>query len=260
MSSIPLAFLSGAAMAPAASALLEGLPIGRRRRSPSGGAGDSVGSSAQDPRAAGDGVPPGHRASPSAAVRLTGALAGACVGLLALRGHGPLPVAVAGAIGGIAPGLLHARRVTVERTSVANALPALSADVAAALAAGLAPVEALGHAARHRIDPASVDAVRACSRIAAGGRPSPALARLAAQHPDPHLRALVMALDSARTTGTPALPRVAQIAAAAADASRRQRSEAAARSGPLIQLTVALGLVPSVLLLIAAVVVSRIGH
>jgi len=66
-------------------------------------------------------------------------------------------------------------------------------------------------------------------------------------------------LDGARKHGTNAAAPIRAMAVAVRAQERSERAGRAARAAPLIQLVVALMLVPSVLLLIGAVVLARVA-
>jgi tight adherence protein C len=76
--------------------------------------------------------------------------------------------------------------------------------------------------------------------------------------PLPEVSALVAALDRARRHGAPLGATLAGQARDARLSLRRRVQEDAARAGPKIQLVVALLLVPSVLLLVAAALASAL--
>ena len=83
---------------------------------------------------------------------------------------------------------------------------------------------------------------------------STATARL----PQPEIRAFVAALHRAGCHGAPLSDTLAAQARAARFALARRIREDAARAGPKLQLVVALLLVPSVLLLVAAALASAL--
>jgi tight adherence protein C len=85
-----------------------------------------------------------------------------------------------------------------------------------------------------------------------------ALAGLADRAPLPEVRALIAALERARRHGAPLAETLAAQARDARFALARRIREEAARAGPKIQLVVALLLVPSVLLLVAAALASAL--
>ena len=85
-----------------------------------------------------------------------------------------------------------------------------------------------------------------------------ALEGLATRLPQPEIRAFVAALERAGRHGAPLGDTLAAQARAARFALARRVREDAARAGPKIQLVVALLLVPSVLLLVAAALLSAL--
>jgi tight adherence protein C len=85
-----------------------------------------------------------------------------------------------------------------------------------------------------------------------------ALDGMAERAPLPEVRALRAALDRARRHGVPLGDTLAAQARDARFALARHAREEAARAGPKIQLVVALLLVPSVLLLVAAALLSAL--
>jgi tight adherence protein C len=85
-----------------------------------------------------------------------------------------------------------------------------------------------------------------------------ALDGLAVRLPQPEIRAFVAALHRAARHGAPLADTLAGQSRAARFALARRIREDAARAGPKIQLVVALLLVPSVLLLVAAALASAL--
>jgi tight adherence protein C len=85
-----------------------------------------------------------------------------------------------------------------------------------------------------------------------------ALAGMAVRVPLREVTALVGALERARRHGAPLADTLAAQARAARSALARRIRDDAARAGPKIQLVVALLLVPSVLLLVAAALASAL--
>jgi tight adherence protein C len=136
------------------------------------------------------------------------------------------------------PGLLDLLRVTVEAgSSLGDALRSVGERAAGPLAAEL----------------------RATGREAALGVPlADALEGLCRRVPLPEVRALAAALERARRHGAPLAETLTAQARDARFALARRIREEAARAGPKIQLVVALLLVPSVLLLVAAALASAL--
>jgi tight adherence protein C len=136
------------------------------------------------------------------------------------------------------PVLLDLLRVTVEAgSSLSDALRSVGERAAGPLAAEL----------------------RATGSQAALGVPlADALDDLCKRLPLPEVRALVAALERARRHGAPLADTLSAQARDARFALARRIREEAARAGPKIQLVVALLLVPSVLLLVAAALASAL--
>jgi tight adherence protein C len=136
------------------------------------------------------------------------------------------------------PGMLDLLRVTVEAgSSLARALATVSGRSRGPLAAEWS---ATGHEA------------------ALGVPLEDALAGMAERLPLPEVRALATALERTRRHGVPLGSTLAAQARDARLALRRHVQEEAARAAPKIQLVVALLLVPSVLLLVAAALLSAL--
>ena len=186
------------------------------------------------------------------------ALPGALVGALAPGRLGVLVVVAAPVAGFLAPDLWLARQAAARATAVRRQLPELlellrvTVDAGASLSAALAAVGA-------RADgPLGVE-WRAVGREVELGVPlGEALAGMSRRLPLPEVRALVAALDRARRHGAPLATTLAGQARDARLSLRRRVQEDAARAGPKIQLVVALLLVPSVLLLVAAALASAL--
>src|SRR5439155_26655354 len=99
---------------------------------------------------------------------------------------------------------------------------------------------------------------RVAASVALGGPQDAALARLAQRLPADEVRTFVDSLTRAKHHGLPLGKTLAAQAARARHSRRHEIRERAARAGPKIQLVVALVLVPSVLLMVAAVLVSEL--
>ena len=135
-----------------------------------------------------------------------------------------------------------------------------AADLALALAAGCRPVEAVSRCARHRRGGVALRGQMAVERISLGLDPLSAFGEGRDAAASQAESSLYVALSSELTSGLAAAPAVAAIARAAAHEARVRESERAARAAPLVQLIVALGLVPSALLLGAGVVVAGLRN
>ena len=121
-----------------------------------------------------------------------------------------------------------------------------------AVQAGLPAGRALGEVGRRHGGPLAREWGRAATELELGVPRDEALRRLARRCPAPAMATLAAALRRAERHGAPLSGTLAsQSAEARAERARRIR-EHAARAAPKIQLVVALLLVPSVLLLVAA--------
>ena len=109
--------------------------------------------------------------------------------------------------------------------------------------------------------------IRACSRgelgaaarrVGLGVPPDVALARFERRCPAAGTHALTAALRRADRLGAPPARALAALAAEARAREARRAAEHAARAGPKIQLVVALLLVPSAMLLVAAALVPAL--
>jgi tight adherence protein C len=185
-------------------------------------------------------------------------LPGALLGALAPGRLGVLVFVVAPAAGFLAPDLWLAgqarRRATAARRELPDLLDLMrvTVDAGASLAAALATVGARG-------DGPLAAEWRAVGREVELGVPLvTALAAMETRLPLAEVRALTAALDRARRHGAPLGATLATQARDARLGLRRAVQEEAARAGPKIQLVVALLLVPSVLLLVAAALLSAL--
>jgi tight adherence protein C len=184
--------------------------------------------------------------------------AGAVVGAAMPGRLGVLVVVAAPLAGFLAPDLWLVRRAA-ERARVARRqLPALldllrvAVDAGAALPAALA---AVGSRAR---GPVAAEWRAVARQVELGVPLDRALAGMAARLPLPEVRALAAALERSHRHGVPLGATLAGQARDTRLALRRHVQEEAARAGPKIQLVVALLLVPSVLLLVAAALLSAL--
>jgi tight adherence protein C len=181
------------------------------------------------------------------------ALAGAAPGRLAL-----VLLVAAPAAGFLAPDLWLARQAAARARRIRRDLPALldllrvMVEAGGSLAAALRAVGARAHG------PLAAEWRAAGREVALGVPLEHALAGLAARAPLPEVHALVAALDRARRHGVPLADALSAQARDARFALARHAREEAARAGPKIQLVVALLLVPSVLLLVAAALLAAL--
>ena len=208
------------------------------------------------------GRPGGLESRELMAAKLAGVVVAAFPGVLlaaiAPGRLGALIVVAAPIAGFLAPDLWLRRRATARATAARRQLPELlellrvTIDAGASLGAALAAVGA-------RADGPLAVEWRAVGREVELGVPlADALAAMSGRLPLSEVRALVAALDRARRHGAPLGTTLAGQAHDARLSLRRRVQEDAARAGPKIQLVVALLLVPSVLLLVAAALASAL--
>jgi tight adherence protein C len=213
-------------------------------------------------RIAAAGRPAGFGPRELMAAKLAGA--GAC-GLVAaaLSTAAPGRLALALVAGGplagfLAPDLWLARRAAERARRVRRELPALLDLLRVGVESGSSLAEALRAVGARTHGPLAAE-WRAVGREVALGVPlERALAGMAERAPLAEVRALVAALDRGRRHGAPLGATLAAQAHDARFALARHAREEAARAGPKIQLVVALALVPSVLLLVAAALLSAL--
>jgi tight adherence protein C len=204
------------------------------------------------------GIEPRELMAAKLAGAVVAALPGVMLGAVAPGRLGLLVVLAAPIAGFLAPDLWLARqaaaRVTVARRQLPELLELLrvTIDAGASLAAALAAVG-------ERADgPVAREWRGVGSEVALGIPLGEALTGMHRRLPLPEIRALVAALDRARRHGAPLSSTLAGQARDARLSLRRRVQEDAARAGPKIQLVVALLLVPSVLLLVAAALASAL--
>ena len=192
-------------------------------------------------------------------------------GALALAlGTLPLAAALPGRLGLLAPaaaagGGFAAPDVWLRRRARARArtMEREVADVVdllrVAMEAGLPVRRALGEVGRRHRGLLAAEIGAAAAALAVGAPRSAALARLRRRAPLAAVAAVVAALDRAERLGAPPSEALAALARDARADRRRAVTEAAARAAPQIQLVVALLLVPSALLLVAAALLPALG-
>lgn len=201
---------------------------------------------------------------PLAAVLLAkacGALAGALVGVLAApAAPGRVSLLVAFGIpaaGFLLPDALLERRARLRGRRLRAALPdacdllAVDATAGRGTAAGFAEIAAAGEGPL-------ADEIRVTVAELSCGRPlSAALRSLRARAPGSEVATLCAAIERSRRYGSPLAEQLRRQSSALRRDQRRLVEEQAARAAPKIQLVIALVLVPSVLLMIAAALIAN---
>jgi tight adherence protein C len=181
-------------------------------------------------------------------------LAPALPGRLPLLAPLALPVA-----GFLAPDWLLARRARARGRAMEAELPDLLDLLRVSIEAGLAPGRALGDVGRGHTGVLAREWRRTAEELELGLPRDEALARLARRCPVPAVSALAAAIRRAERHGAPLAGTLAAQAEEARAARARRIRERAAKAAPKIQLVVALLLVPSVLLLVAAALVASLS-
>ncbi len=195
--------------------------------------------------------------------KLLGALVGAVVALAAAPAApgrtvwlvaAGLPVA-----GFLAPEALRQRRARRRHRRLLAALPDALDLLAVGAASGRGPaagIEQLAHAGE---GPLAEEMRLTVAEISSGVPLSAALDALRGRVPGGELATLVAAIERSRRYGSPLADQLRRQATSLRRDSRRATEERAARAAPKIQLVVALVLVPSVLLMIAAGLIANAG-
>jgi tight adherence protein C len=144
-----------------------------------------------------------------------------------------------------------AREIEAEQADVLDLLRV-------AVGAGLGPWRALGEVGRRHPGVLAGELGAAARRVGLGVAAEEALERLERRCPAAGTHALTAALRRADRLGAPPGRALAALAEEARGRQARRAAERAARAAPKIQLVVALLLVPSVLLLVAAALVPAL--
>ena len=187
-----------------------------------------------------------------------GGLLGSLMSVAAPGRLGILILAIAPSAAFLGPDLWLARRAARRARAVRRELPALLDMLRVTVDAGASLTAALAEVGGRARGPLAAE-WRAVGQEAALGVPlSQALGAMGARLPQAEVTALIGALDRARRHGAPLGSTLAGQARDSRLALRRAVQEDAAKAGPKIQLVVALLLVPSVLLMVAAALASAL--
>ena len=171
---------------------------------------------------------------------------------------GLLIVLLAPAAGFLAPDLWLGRLAAERARRVRRELPALLDILRVTIEAGASLTWALRAVGERADGPLGREWKAVADEVGLGVPLGRALDDLALRLPQPEIGAFVAALHRARRHGAPLSDTLAAQASAARFALARRIRDDAARAGPKIQLVVALFLVPSVLLLVAAALVAAL--
>ena len=163
------------------------------------------------------------------------------------------PLTAAGAF--LAPDLLIRRRTRARSRAIDAELGDVLDLLRVAVAAGLSPGRALAEVGRRHGGTLARELDRAAQTVELGVPLAEALAAVARRAPATGIAPLTATLTRAARHGAPLGPSLAAQAAEARSRTARRHVETAARAAPQVQLVVALLLVPSVLLLVAAALI-----
>ena len=198
---------------------------------------------------------------------LLGKCVGLCLGAILALGAAPaapgrIGIAVAlglPAAGFFFPDALLEREARRRRRRLVAALPDALDLLAVSVASGRGPADGLAQLARAGEGPLAEEMRIAGAELSCGSSLSTALAALRARVPGSELATLVASIERSRRFGSPLADQLRRQASALRRDSRRAVEDRAARAAPKIQLVVALVLVPSVMLMIAAGLIANAG-
>ena len=188
-----------------------------------------------------------------------GALAGLALGAVLPGRLGIAVAAVAPAAGFFAPDLWLARERRERLERMREDVPVLLDLLRVSVEAGAPLPEALAQVAARSRTPLAREWGGVAGQVAVGVPLVAALERHRRDAPLPEIDSLVTALGRAARHGAPLSDTLAAQARNARLARQRAVQERAARAGPKMQLVVALLLVPSVMLLVAAGLLSALA-
>ncbi len=195
--------------------------------------------------------------------KLLGAGGGAVLGLVAapaVPGRISLLVLVGLPLAGfVLPDALRDRRARRRQRRLVAALPDALDLLAVGAGSGRGPAAGIEQLARAGEGPLAEELRLTVVELSCGVPLSAALRSLRERVPGSEMARLVAAIERSRRYGSPLADQLRRQATALRRDSRRAVEERAARAAPKIQLVVALVLVPSVLLMIAAGLIANAG-
>ncbi len=184
----------------------------------------------------------------------------ATVAAPAAPGRTALLVAVAlPAAGFLVPDALLEREARRRQRRLVASLPDALDLLAVSVVSGRGPAAGLEQLARAGEGPLAEELRVLAAEVGCGTPLSAALTALRSRVPGSELATLVASIERSRRFGSPLADQLRRQATALRRDSRRAVEERAARAAPKIQLVVALVLVPSVLLMIAAGLIANAG-
>ena len=212
-------------------------------------------------RVIGAGSPGRLRVRDWAALKIAAAVTGFVAGGLSL---GSLPgrlglvvVPAAGAAGFVLPDFWLTRTARLRADAAMRELPGMLDLLRVTVAAGRSPVVAMGLVGERFDGPLAAEWRAAAAQVALGVPHDVALAQVGRSVPIGRVQAFVDTLTFAGRAGVRLTDSLMEQAMAARHERRRQIRELAARAGPKMQLVVALVLVPSVMLTLAALLAAE---
>ena len=161
--------------------------------------------------------------------------------------------------GFFAPDFWLARVTSVRIDAAVRELPDMLDLLRVAVEAGMPPGRALASVASRFDGPLAGEWRRAAAAMALGSPADAALDELVRRLPDQRISSLAETLRGAQRRGLGLGDALATLASSARHSAYQRMRERAAKAGPKIQLVVALVLVPSVLLVVAASLASELG-
>jgi tight adherence protein C len=161
------------------------------------------------------------------------------------------------AIGLLLPDALRERRERLRLRRILAMLPDALDLLAVAAEAGRSPAAGFADLARSGDGPLAREMAVADAEISSGQPLAAALRSLRERVPGGEMATLCAAIERSRLYGSPLADQLRRQASALRRDQRRSVEERAARAAPKIQLVVALVLVPSVLLMIAAALIAN---
>ena len=163
------------------------------------------------------------------------------------------------AAGFFLPNAILERRARQRQQRLVAALPDALDLLAVSAGSGRGPAAGIEQLARAGEGPLAEELRLTVAELSCGVPLSAALASLRSRVPGSELATLVAAIERSRRFGSPLADQLRRQSASLRRDSRRAVEERAARAAPKIQLVVALVLVPSVLLMIAAGLIANAG-
>jgi tight adherence protein C len=202
-----------------------------------------------------------RRAQAGLKVKLATAMAGGGVGLMAAPaapGRTSLLVAIAmPAAGFVLPDALLEREARRRQRRLLAALPDALDLLAIGSAAGRSPAAGFAEIARAGSGPLAEELRVTAAELECGLSLADALMALRERIPGSEIATLCASIERSRRLGSPLADQLRRQSASLRRDQRRALEEHAARAAPKIQLVVALILVPSVLLMIAAALIAN---